>query len=694
MRKQPSKLLLLGFVPLMVAVSGQALLSLRAQHTLLHDAQADRARSLADMLVEVAGPNVVFNDAWAADVSLGYARRQPDFVFAAIALPDGKPFAWQGAGDDSGANLKAIPAAPEPYVKVEGGILVASSPIKPNGKLLGAVVLGLSRKKISEAAAADTRRVVLLSAAGAVLAALLAWRYETDRKRAFAELQTAMNGIEKANVAKSEFLANMSHEIRTPMTAITGYADLLLDPCASASDTVNHVQTIRRNGEHLLSIINDVLDLSKIEAGAMRTELIACSPAQIAVDVASLLRVRAVEKKLRLDVVFETAIPDTIQSDPTRLRQIVMNLVSNAIKFTARGEVRIAVRCDLLAERIAFEVADTGVGLTTEQIARLFKPFSQADTSTTRRFGGTGLGLAISQRLATMMGGQVEVQSLPGRGSAFTVTVTTGSLAGVHLVTDLSEAVVPAVAQTPVLAAAPALEANVLLAEDGYDNRVLIEAHLRKAGARIETAENGRIAVEKALAGHFDVILMDMQMPELDGYGATALLRGKGYTGPILALTAHAMAGDREKCLGAGCDDYLTKPIDRSRLYAAVASWSAKSRQLRPPAAVTAAVTAAANDGPLVSTFAADEEMAGILAGFVAQLPVRAAELSAALAAADLARVARIAHQLKGAAAGYGFAPITDAAAALEAATLAGDPPLINARADRLAALCRLAIAA
>ena len=296
MRRPASKLLLLGFVPLVLAVTGQALLSVRAQHTLLTEAQAHRARSLADLLVEVVGPNVVANDAWSADSSLGYARRQPDFVFAAIALPDGKAFAYQGAADDEGKNLNQVTALSDSAVREAGGMTIATAPIRLQGKFIGTVVLGLSRTALSEAAAADMRRMLLLSAVCAGLAGLLAWRYEKDRKRAFSELSEAMRGVEKANDAKTEFLANMSHEIRTPMTAITGYADLLLDATLSQSDTVNHVQTIRRNGDHLLSIINDILDLSKIEAGKMTVERIPCSPAQIAVEAASLLRVRAVEK--------------------------------------------------------------------------------------------------------------------------------------------------------------------------------------------------------------------------------------------------------------------------------------------------------------------------------------------------------------------------------------------------------------
>jgi signal transduction histidine kinase/CheY-like chemotaxis protein len=393
------------------------------------------------------------------------------------------------------------------------------------------------------------------------------------------ELAGANLKLELASRAKSEFLANMSHEIRTPMTAVQGYADLLLDPELSPEDRLGHVQTIRRNGEHLLSILNDILDISKIEAGKMDLESIPCSPWRIVAEVTSLMRERALSKGLAFELRCETPIPASIRSDPTRLRQILINLVGNAVKFTARGHVHVVVRCEDAATarpRLSFEVEDTGIGLSAAQIERLFQPFSQVDTSMTRRFGGTGLGLAICLRLAGMLGGDVRVDSVPGRGTSFIVTVETGPLEGGSMLTGLTGAPVVAPSQAPP--SPVRLEGAILLAEDGPDNQVLIAGVLRKAGALVTIAENGRIAVERALAAQragapFDVILMDMQMPELDGYGAAAALRREGYAGPIAALTAHAMAGDRERCVAAGCDDYLTKPIDRHLLLHKVGRW-------------------------------------------------------------------------------------------------------------------------
>ena len=393
------------------------------------------------------------------------------------------------------------------------------------------------------------------------------------------QLETARHEAEEATRCKSEFLANMSHEIRTPMTAILGYADLMADPSQSTADRMDSVQTIRRNATHLLSIINDILDISKIEAGKMGVEQIEASPAEIIADVATLLRGRALERGLFFDVEFKGLIPSQIRTDPTRIRQIIMNLAGNAVKFTAKGGVRI--RCtmstptDAPKPSMRFDVIDTGIGLTPAQMGSLFEAFVQADTSTTRKFGGTGLGLMISKRLAQMLGGDITVASTPGQGSTFSVEVETGPLDKVTLIEGASEkrgspSAVPA---PECFATADALRGvRILLAEDGPDNQRLISFVLKKVGATVAIAENGRIAVDMAMApgAAFDVILMDMQMPELDGYGAATELRAKGYEHPIIALTAHAMAGDRERCVAAGCNEYASKPIDRAALVTAI----------------------------------------------------------------------------------------------------------------------------
>ncbi len=414
-------------------------------------------------------------------------------------------------------------------------------------------------------------------------------------------LEEFNEATEAATRAKSEFLANMSHEIRTPMTAILGFTEVLLGEAAldrAPPERIEAIETIQRNGNYLLQLINDILDLSKIEAGKLDIERTTCSPTQVLADVISLMRVRAAAKGILLDLEYAGGIPEAIQCDPLRLRQILVNLVGNAIKFTETGSVRMVPRLMRPAGEPALlqvEVIDTGIGLTAEQASRLFQPFSQADSSTTRRFGGTGLGLTISKRLAEMLGGNITFHSEPGKGSTFRVTVEAGDLAGVRLLDGPAEAVAPA-AQAPAAgnaAAALRLDGRILLAEDGPDNQRLIGFVLKKAGAEVTVAENGQIAVAEALAARernvpFDLILMDMQMPVLDGYEATRRLRAAGYTGPILALTAHAMAGDDAKCLDAGCDGYLSKPIDRAMFLPAIAERLKPAPTTREPQPKTA----------------------------------------------------------------------------------------------------------
>lgn len=414
-------------------------------------------------------------------------------------------------------------------------------------------------------------------------------RAEQELKDAIAALESANHVAESATRAKSAFLANMSHEIRTPMTAILGFADVLLgEPGLERAppERLEALHTIQRNGHYLLEIINDILDLSKIEAGKIEVERARFHPAQLVHEVIRLMQVRADAKGLALEVEYACPIPETIFSDALRLRQVLINLLGNAIKFTETGKVRLVVRTVSNAHRphgMQFEIVDTGIGMTEEQQTRLFRPFTQAENTTNRKYGGTGLGLAISQRLAQLLGGEITVISSPGGGSRFTLTIDAGSLDNVRIL-SITENIVTS--ERPVVMERRVEEVHlpcrVLLAEDGPDNQRLISLILKHAGADVTLAENGQEAIEKAtiqrvVGKPYDMILMDMQMPVLDGYQATRQLRSAGYLDPIIALTANAMEGDEELCRQAGCDDYVTKPVDRYELFAAM------TRHLRVP---------------------------------------------------------------------------------------------------------------
>ncbi len=415
------------------------------------------------------------------------------------------------------------------------------------------------------------------------------------------QLEVAKEKAEQSARSKSEFLANMSHEIRTPMTAILGYTDILLGDVAENPMFKDSLNTIKRNGEHLLQIINDILDISKIEAGKMQVEIIPTSPAQLVADVHKLLSVRAQEKQVELSYEFTSPLPRIIHTDPTRLRQILLNFVSNAIKFTQRGSVKVSARIvppvpGETSSRLELRVTDSGIGMTPEQLSQLFQPFTQADSSMSRRFGGTGLGLTISQRLAQRLGGDVSVESTFGVGSTFQVSVPAGVIDREEMQVDPQTdsgilSAVKAVVPPPALLA-ERLDCRLLLAEDGLDNQKLISFLLKKAGAEVTLAVNGAIAVEKTLEAiqqgqPYDVILMDMQMPIMDGYTAASTLRGHGIQTPIIALTAHAMSGDREKCLEAGCSEFATKPINRPILIQTIQSQLAMARGQQATSAAT-----------------------------------------------------------------------------------------------------------
>jgi len=457
-----------------------------------------------------------------------------------------------------------------------------------------------------------------------------------------------------ATRSKSAFLANMSHEIRTPLTAIIGFAETSLYSNQSMEDRHRAITTIIRSGKHLLQIINDILDLSKIEANQLEMERVSLSPFHLLTEIDPFVRPKAEEKGIVFGVNYQFPLPEKIKSDPLRLKQILLNLCSNAVKFTDQGHVHINVSVNSIDESMTFEVVDTGIGMNTPQMEKIFEPFKQADSSTTRKYGGTGLGLSLSKQLATGLGGTLTAESEPGFGSHFKLTIATGPIAEVALVYDELHIPVPEQATIEPLPS-ESLVGTVLLAEDNLDNQQLLSLLLRRLGAEVTLADNGRIAVEKAEAGDFDLILMDMQMPEMDGLQATRLLREHGYDKPVVALTANAMNEDKNRCLDAGCNDFLTKPIEKKQFYEVVVSYL-RSRD-KDESEVEPIKSALLEDDP---------EIIEIVHNYIKNLPEVLKHIEEALQQEDWEHLKDLAHQVKGTGGNFGFVELSDIAGVIE----------------------------
>lgn len=392
-------------------------------------------------------------------------------------------------------------------------------------------------------------------------------------------LRHSCEAAEAAGRAKSEFLARVSHELRTPLTSIIGFSEELISRTNSGCATTEHVEmlsTILRSARHLLEVVNDVLDVARIERNQLAIEARPCDPAETVREVAEVLAASARDKGLRFEVVLPAGSPRQIMTDPRRLRQILLNLVENAIKFTAEGFVRVAMRWHAPPDQLAslqIEVRDSGIGIDRAKHIDIFKPFVQA-CGTSAQYGGTGLGLTICRYLAEELGGRIDVESELGQGASFLVSLAANFLT--------LPAALPSTARgvdTPQ----PLAGIRLLLAEDDPDSQRLIRLVLQKAGASVVAVDDGQAALVAALAAvengePFALVVTDIQMPVLNGYELVARLRDANFAAPIMALTANAMVGEMEKCLAAGCDGYLTKPIDRVRLIAEVArlalSWS------------------------------------------------------------------------------------------------------------------------
>jgi signal transduction histidine kinase len=478
-----------------------------------------------------------------------------DHSFLMEVYEDADPAAWQAVRTSS------VVVTSEPYTDLWGTFLSGFAPLRRvDGRVDGVVGVDVSAAEyhrrldeVDRAAAWALLPGLLIS----TCVGLLAWATARRMVARAREVEAHRLDAERANRAKSALLANISHELRTPLTAIKGFVEVAADGRATPEERAEAITTVRDNADHLLALINDLLDMSKVEAGAISIEPVEVDLRELVRTAVAPVRLRAHDKMIALEVEGAEGLPERAVLDPTRTRQILLNLLTNAVKFTDHGRVRLSLSAS--GGMLEFRVEDTGPGMDAGQLSRLFQPFSQVGGSADKRREGTGLGLAISQHLAGLMGGRVSVESAPGHGSAFTARIPfsppreddagAGRLSG------------------SFLPAGPLAGCRVLVAEDGADNRRLLRFILTRAGAEVEERHDGVDALEamrRAMASGDgpDLVLTDWDMPRLDGAGLVRALREAGWTGPVISLTAHAMEDQHQACIGAGCDAHLTKPID------------------------------------------------------------------------------------------------------------------------------------
>lgn len=464
------------------------------------------------------------------------------------------------------------------------------------------------------------------------------------------EASLARDQIAKFSQAKSEFLAWMSHEIRTPLNALLGMAELLSETQLTAEQR-KYVRVFQSAGDDLLRVVNDILDLSKVEAGQIELENIDFDLADVVAGALEIAGVRARAKGLSVTSRIASDVPTHWIGDPSRLRQVLLNLLGNATKFTERGELTVRVEMDSAPATLHFSVSDTGIGIPPDRLSAIFESFSQADVSTTRKYGGTGLGLAISKRLVELMGGKIWAESTLGSGTTM------------HFIARFSPAEGPAPA--PIESASVALgprALRVLLADDSEENRFLIRGYLRDSRCMIDEVENGAHAVEQFKQRAYDLVLMDAEMPVQDGYSASRAIRALSST-PIFLLTAQAFPGARDRALAAGCTEHLTKPIKKATLLEAINKFVAASSQVTVPV---------------------EDWLKPVVAGYLEKRRGDVRKLRDARDCGDIATIRTLGHQMSGTGGGYGFDPITEIGSALEEGALANDRARIQASIDDL----------
>ena len=542
----------------------------------------------------------------------------------------------------------------------------------------------------------------VLSGSGKPAGVLISFDDITELERKEIELRISKEEAEKANRFKSEFLANMSHEIRTPMNAILGFAEVLKRGYdRDSKDSIRYLNTISSSGNHLLGLINDILDLSKVEAGRIEVEKIQTPVHNIIHEVVQIMRVKADEKDITLKYQPRSPLPASVSTDAAKLRQIITNLVGNAIKFTEQGGVTITTDfLDQGSPTIEISVSDTGIGMTSQQARDVFNPFTQADSSITRRFGGTGLGLTISKRFAEAMGGDISVASSRGEGSTFTLSITTGPVDAGDML-SVEQLIMPEFHEPEKQAQRWRFnQQTVLVVDDGEENRELLNVLLSDAGIKVDTAQHGQEALDYLDRKRPDVVLMDVQMPVMDGLTAAGIMRQRDAKLPVIALTADAMRGVQQQCLNAGYSDYLSKPVDIDLLMEKLADLLDGQRETREQAAPISkredavAAPGSGDDTPILSSLpVSNQKFRDIIEKFIVRMREQLTTMESAWRKGDYAELKKLGHWLKGSSGTVGFNDLVVPGRQLEQHAVEQDDAKIEAALAELKKLvARLAV--